>query len=149
MHDQAIQARTKLQLDRATEQQAQDLENYKLDCQITRADKRRHEQTSEVEHDLDLARRRQEAELRQKEAQQAMLRQQRRLEAEQQLELHQKKDSQQRDHLAGLRGMGVELTAYLTQARADKVIELRGAAGGTHVHLDQGRLEHNGSGEKK
>ena len=30
--------------------------------------------------------------------------------------------------------MGVDLTAYLTQARADRVIELRGAAG-THVHL--------------
>ena len=41
MHDQAIQARTKLQLDRATEQQAQDLENYKLEAQIGRAQKRR------------------------------------------------------------------------------------------------------------
>ena len=44
MHDQAIEARTRLQLDRATEQQAQDLENYKLDCQLARATKRRTEQ---------------------------------------------------------------------------------------------------------
>src|SRR5205823_3192049 len=56
MHDQAIEARTKLQLDRATEQQAQDLENYNLDAQIARAGKRRTEQGAEVQHDLELAR---------------------------------------------------------------------------------------------
>ena len=33
--------------------------------------------------------------------------------------------------------MGVDLTAYLTQYRADRVIELRGPQGGTtHLHLD-------------
>ncbi len=31
--------------------------------------------------------------------------------------------------------MGVDLTAYLTQGRADRVIELRGPRGATHVHL--------------
>ena len=41
MHDQAIEARTRLQLERATENQAQDLENYKLECQLGRAAKRR------------------------------------------------------------------------------------------------------------
>ena len=41
MHDQAIEARTRLQLERATEQQAQDLEDYRLDSQIARAAKRR------------------------------------------------------------------------------------------------------------
>ncbi len=55
MHDQAIEGRTRLQLDRATEQQAQDLENFRLDSQLLRAGKRRHEQTAEVEHDLGLA----------------------------------------------------------------------------------------------
>jgi hypothetical protein len=44
-------------------------------------------------------------------------------------------DTQQREQLAALRDLGVDLTAFLTQARADRVIELRGAAG-THVHLD-------------
>ena len=68
MHDQAIEARTRLQLQRATEQQAQDLENYKLDCQLARAGKRRVEQIGEVEHDLEMACKRQEAELRQREA---------------------------------------------------------------------------------
>jgi hypothetical protein len=30
----------------------------------------------------------------------------------------------------------VDLTAFLTQARADRIIEMRGPAGATHVHLD-------------
>jgi Type II secretion system (T2SS), protein E, N-terminal domain len=135
MHDRAIEARTKLQLDRATEQQAQDLENYKLDAQIARAGKRRVEQAGEVAHDLEIARQRQEAELRQREAQHVALREQRRLEAEQQHDLRQRQNAQQREHLAALRDLGVDLTAYLTQARADRVIELRGGAG-AHVHLD-------------
>ena len=69
MHDQAIEARTKLQLERATEQQAQDLESFKLESQMLRAGKRRHEQTAEVTHQLELDQRKQEAELRAREAQ--------------------------------------------------------------------------------
>jgi hypothetical protein len=138
MHDQAIQARTRLQLDRATEQQAQELENFKLDAQLVRAVKRRTEQTSEVEHDLELARKRQEAELRQRGEQEAARRERLRLEAELQSTIHRTQDEQQREHLSALREFGVDLTAYLTQARADRVIELRGA-GGAHVHLDPQR----------
>jgi hypothetical protein len=136
MHDKAIEARTRLQLDRATEQQAQDLENYKLDCQIARAAKRRGEQASEVDHDLALARTRQESELRQRDAQQAAHREQQRLEAEQRLALRQRQDAQLREHVAALRELGVDVTAYLTQGRADRVIELRGG-GAAHLHLDQ------------
>jgi hypothetical protein len=126
MHDQAIEARTRLQLQRATEQQSQDLEDYKLDCQIARATKRRGEQSTEVAHDLEVARQRQEAELRQKEEQLNLVRQQRKLQ-----------DAQQREHLAALREMGVDLTAYLTQGRADRVIELRGSGAQPHLHLDK------------
>ena len=136
MHDEAIEARTKLQLQRATEQQAQDLENYKLDCQITRAVKRREEQSAEVDHDVEMVRRRQQAELEQSELKQASAREQERLRTEQQLALHEKQDGQARAHLTALRDLGVDLTAYLTQARADRVIEFRGSTGGTHVHLD-------------
>jgi hypothetical protein len=136
MHDEAIEARTKLQLQRATEQQAQDLENYKLDCQITRAVKRREEQSAEVDHDVEMVRRRAQAELEQSELRQASTREQSRLFSEQQLALREKNDGQSRAHLASLRELGVDLTEYLTQGRADKVIELRGANGGTHVHLE-------------
>jgi hypothetical protein len=146
MHDQAIEARTKLQLERATEQQAQDLEDYKLSSQIARSSKRRAEQSAEVEHDLELARRRHEADVRQRESLYAQHREQRRLEAEQALGLRQKQDGQQREHLTALRDLGVDLTAYLTQARADKVIELRGSTQGTHVHLEP--TGERGNGQK-
>ena len=127
MHDQAIEARTKLQLERATEQQAQDLEDFKLDSQLLRAGKRRHEQTAEVEHELELARKRQEAEparpggpagLRPR-SRPARRRAARAASAAE-------RDARQREHLAALRDLGVDLTAYLTQGRADRVIELRG-----------------------
>jgi len=42
-----------------------------------------------------------------------------------------------REHLAALREMAVALTAYLTQGRADRVIELRGGGAKPHLHLDQ------------
>jgi hypothetical protein len=144
MHDKAIEARTKLQLDRATEQQAQDLENYKLDCQIARAGKRRTEQATEVEHDLEMVRRRQDNDLRHREATQSQQREQRRLEAESQMDLRLRQDAQLREHVTALRELGVDLTAYLTQARADRVIELRGTKN-AHVHLAQ---ESDGTGKK-
>jgi hypothetical protein len=58
MHNQAIEARTRLQLERATEQQAQELEDYRLASQLARAGKRRSEQTEEGRHDLEVARQR-------------------------------------------------------------------------------------------
>jgi hypothetical protein len=146
MHDQAIEARTKLQLERATEQQAQDLEDYKLSSQIARSSKRRGEQSAEVEHDLEMARRRHEADVRQRENLYVQNREQRRLEAEQAIVLRQRQDGQQREHLGALRELGVDLTAFLTQARADKVIELRGTTQGTHVHLEP--TGERGNGQK-
>jgi hypothetical protein len=144
MHDQAIQARTKLQLDRATEQQAQDLENYRLDAQISRATKRRTEQSTELEHELDLSRRRQENQMTLSQRHEEQQRNQRRLEAEQQLEMRRRGDAEQREHLAVLRDMGVNLTEFLTQGRADRVIELRGNAAGTHVHFEPAEATGNG-----
>ncbi|HVK08298.1 MAG TPA: hypothetical protein VM597_05920 [Gemmataceae bacterium] len=135
MHDQAIEARTRLQLERATEQQSQELEDYKLNAQLARATKRRAEQATEVEAEIELARKRQEAELRQKETVRASARQHRWADAAAEVEARANADARQREHFAELRELGVDLTAYLTQGRADRVIELRGA-GGTHVHLD-------------
>jgi hypothetical protein len=135
MHDHAIEARTKLQLERATEQQAQELENYKLDSQLARAGKRRQEQTVEVGHDLDMTDQKHLAALRHQEAQAGQLRERKRQEAEVDLELRRRQDEQQREHLRVLKEMGVDLTAYLTQGRADRVIELRGR-GQPHIHLE-------------
>ena len=60
---------------------------------------------------------------------------QRRLESELQAEVRRRHDAHMREHLAALRELGVDLTAYLTQARADRVIEVRGGSR-THVHLE-------------
>jgi len=136
MHDQAIEARTRLQLDRATEEQQQDLENFKLESQMGRAAKRRDEQTHEVQHQLELNRRKQESELRDQAQRQEFFRNERQAEAAQRLEIRKHEDEATREHLASLSLLGVDMTAYLTQSRADRVIELRGGAQPTHVHLD-------------
>lgn len=144
MHDQAIEARTKLQLERATEEQAQNLEDYKLNAQMNRAARRRTEQAVEVETEIGLAGKRQEAERQQKEAERIAAREQRRRDAEAEQEIRRQSEERTRQHLAALKDMGVDLTAYLTQGRADRVIELRGGKGSTHVHLD-GPADRNGS----
>jgi Type II secretion system (T2SS), protein E, N-terminal domain len=137
MHDQAIEARTKLQLERATEQQAQDLESFKLESQMLRAGKRRHEQTAEVAHQLELDQKKHDAEMRARDAQATFQREQQRLDAQLRVEHRIRQDQHLREHLAELHRMGVDLTAYLTQNRADRVIELRGSQGGAaHLHLD-------------
>jgi hypothetical protein len=142
MHDQAIEARTKLQLERATEQQAQDLESFKLESQMLRAGKRRHEQSAEVVHQLELDQKKQEADLRAREAQSQFRRQQQRLDSEFRLDDRTRQDSRKREHLAELKRLGVELTAYLTQHRADRVIELRGPQASTaHLHFDPSPAE--------
>ncbi|MBM3981805.1 MAG: hypothetical protein FJ304_16330 [Planctomycetes bacterium] len=137
MHDQAIEARTKLQLERATEEQSQSLEDYKLNAQMNRAARRRTEQAVEVDTEIDMARKRQEAERQQKEAERTASREQRRRDAESEQDIRQQADERQRAHLAQLKDMGVDLTALLTQGRADRVIELRGGKGmNPHLHLD-------------
>jgi hypothetical protein len=143
MHDQAIESRTRLQLERATEEQAQTLEDFKLNAQMNRATRRRTEQTAEVEAEIELGRKRQEAELRQKEAERTAVREQRRRDAEAELEVRSSADERQRQHLGALREMGVDLTAFLTQGRADRVIELRGKGATPHLHLDR-EAERNG-----
>ncbi|AMV22870.1 hypothetical protein VT84_00560 [Gemmata sp. SH-PL17] len=142
MHDQAIEARTKLQLERATEEQAQTLEDFKLTAQMNRAARRRTEQAIEVDTEIDLTRKRQEAERQQKEAERSATREQRRRDAETEQEIRRQGDERQRAHLAALREMGVDLTALLTQGRADRVIELRGGKGvSPHLHLDNSDSE--------
>ena len=138
MHDQAIEARTKLQLERATEQQAQDLESFKLESQMLRAGKRRHEQTAEVAHQLELDQRKQEAELDGPGRPSRIFSVSNNgSTSELRLEQRTRQDAHQREHLAELHQLGVDLTAYLTQYRADRVIELRGPQGSaTHLHLD-------------
>jgi hypothetical protein len=137
MHDQAIESRTRLQLERATQQQAQELEDYKLDQHLIRSGKQRGEQATAAAHEIELSRHRLEADLGQEEARSQHLRTKTRLDSEQDQALRRLRDAQQREHLQALRELGVDLTALLTQGRADRVIELRGTGLDVpHVHLD-------------
>lgn len=141
MHDQAIEARTRLQLEKATEEQAQELEDFKLDRQLARSAKQRGESEKEVELEIDTQRKRHEAQLQSEEARRTLRREQAKLDAEQEEAITSARDALRRNHLGALKDLGVNLTRFLTQGRADQVIELRGSKKGeAHVHLD-GRVD--------
>lgn len=136
MHDEAIESRTRLQLERATQQQAQDLEDFKLEREHARATRQRREHDAQTEHEINQRARRQEAALREHTAEREFERTQLLKDAEQNGSLTRAKNDAVRLHLAALQSLGVDLTAYLTQERADQVIELRGGAESRpHVHL--------------
>ena len=138
MHDQAIESRTRLQLQRATEEQAQELEDFKQERRIGRDSKSRDEERDRVEHDLFVEQRRRLDQLEAERLRRELARQQAQADAEALRVQREAQLAQERAHLEELARMGVELTAYLTQHRADQVIELRGDASqgqATHLHL--------------
>ena len=122
LHDEASESRVRLQLERATEQQAQELQDFKLDRSLARAAKERERQGAEMEHQLHLT-----------QQQQASAREQGRLDAEMAEALARSQQERQRAHLAELATLGVDLTALLTRGQADQTIEVRGAT--PHLHL--------------
>lgn len=123
MHDAATEARTRLALDRATQQQAQELEDLKQSRALARAAQARREEAAAFEHDAELARKRSEAE-----------RAARALDAEAARREAALEDARQQAHFARLAELGVDLTKLLTAGTADRVIELRGGAG-AQVHV--------------
>ena len=135
MHDEAIESRTKLQLERATEQQAQELEDVKLERQLLRGQRHRSEQDAQVRHNIEMERRQREAQLALGERDREFQRAQDRLDREQAQKNEHAAKQLEREHLAELHRLGVDLTRLLTQGRADQVIELRGAQGEPHVHV--------------
>lgn len=137
MHDQAIESRTRLQLQRATEEQAQELEDFKLERSIGRDGRTREEARERLEHDLLIEQRRRQADLEAERERRDFARSQAQADLDQ---AHAKRQAQlelERVHLEELARMGVELTPYMTQGRADQVIEVRGAQGAQapHIHL--------------
>lgn len=143
--DQAIESRTRLQLERATQQQAQELEDFKLERHLARADRQRSDGAAEQTHALALQKAREAAELAAETARAEVQRAQRRLDHERELADQRTSHDEDARHLAALHKLGVDLTTFLTQQRADQVIELRGgpggAPGGPHVHLDAPRRD--------
>ena len=139
MLDQAIESRTRLQLERATQQQAQELEDFKLERQLARGERQRADAASEQAHELALQKSRTAAEIEGEAARAEFQRAQRRLDAERALAEQRARHDEEGRHWAALQKLGVDLTAVLTQHRADQVIELRGDGHGAHVHLDAPR----------
>lgn len=136
MHDDAIQSRTKLALEKETERQAQELEDYKLRCQMERNEQRRSEQLSEAQHDLEVKREQSNAEIGRKRIQNEFETDSRKARREMEIELQTLSDRQREAHLSILGDLNVDLTKFLTQGSADQVIELRGDSHTKpHVHL--------------
>ena len=134
MHDQATDNRIRLQLERATELQAQELEDTKLDNTLRREERQREAEARAQEHRLELQGRALQAEAAAAAARRQTAREQERLDAEQRQALDQVETARREAHLRELGGLGVDLTRYLTQGRADRVVEVRG--GGTpHLHI--------------
>lgn len=137
MHNQAIEARTKLQLERATEEQAQLLENFKLESQMSRADKRRIEQTAETRHLAELAQEKATADIKIREQKLESQRRQHLADGQAKADSERILHAEQQAYYSELKSLGVDLTAFLTQSRADNVIELRGGSASPHLHLDR------------
>jgi regulator of protease activity HflC (stomatin/prohibitin superfamily) len=138
MHNQAIESRTRLQLQRATEEQAQQLEDYKLERRLARDAKTREEEIERIEHELTMDAQRQAARIEAERAGREFEREQGARDAESQREAESARQGIAREHLDALSRLNVDLTSYLTRGRADRVIELRGGADGAHIHLGAG-----------
>lgn len=135
MHDEAIESRTRLQLERATQEQAQDLEDFKLEREHARAARQRTEREATTAFELAERDKRRAADLADAEAKRSFERKQRELDLAQEHAARLAHDERERARLAQLRELGVDLTKLLTQQRADRVIEVRGNEQ-THLHVD-------------
>ena len=135
MHDAATESRTRLQLERATQQQAQELEDFKQERALARATRERAEAAAAFEHQAALRRREQEERLATERTQRDAERALAQLDATAKRQAAAADDAREQAHLAQLHSLGVDLTAVLTQGRADRVIELRGGGDATHVHV--------------
>ncbi|MFT5684890.1 MAG: hypothetical protein ACI8RZ_005835 [Myxococcota bacterium] len=136
MHEKATESRTRLQLEKATEQQAQELEDLKQERALVRAGRGRSEERDEFEHRVGIKRRELEEALAAEAAHRESARGQAHLDATQTIALTAAEDVRKQAHYARLSELGVDLTALLTAVPPDRVIELRGAESG-HIHLDE------------
>jgi hypothetical protein len=126
LHKQSSEARTRLKLERETEEQAQKLADFKQECESQRAVHKREQEREQEVHEMEKQklRHQQEMELYQQRCG-IECKEKQRLQ-EQQLQL-----------LKQLKDMSVDLTAYLTQDRADQIIELRGGSTAPHLHIEK------------
>lgn len=138
MHEQAIETRTRLKLQRETENQAQELADFKQQREHQRTTASHTQEKANEAHELERQRQRHEQTLALKKQSLQEERTQRLLDAEQESKMRQEQLEQWIFLNEKLQGLGVDLTSYLTQARADQVFEFRNADGkplAPHVHI--------------
>ncbi|HYC89971.1 MAG TPA: hypothetical protein VEO54_12220 [Thermoanaerobaculia bacterium] len=126
MHDNAIEARTRLRLEAETEQQAQELADLKLERETRRASMRQKMQEDELHHQNQLKRLAHDELMRQKSA-----------EAELERRHQEEMNGADLSRLDAMRSLGVDLTPYLiAQYRhPDRVIRIDGdSAGRVQLH---------------
>merc|ERR1711959_634148 len=139
MHDQAIETRTEMRLTTESEEQQQNLHDFRQDKEQSRALRQRQEEERTKHHQLHMENLEQEAKLtdwqrdtraklaaerEEEEQKQALSQQQARL----QLEAQKQHLRACEEHYERLHDLGVDLTQHLSQ-KADKVIRLEGPAG--------------------
>jgi hypothetical protein len=137
MHDEAIEARTRLKLEAETEVQAQTLADLRLEREAQRAARQREMERDQAEHRLGLARSAHEQKLhrlqasREKRLEYGRLRNQMRLEHVR--EVHRERAG----FLQAMQALEVDLTRYLVARfqHPDRVIRVEGERiAGLHVH---------------
>jgi hypothetical protein len=138
MHDDAIQARTKLKLEAETERQAQELADLRLAREAQRADQQRTMEQEQAEHKIRLERLGHDERLRAlKEEQENEAAAKRRLN-EIELEHRKATDTQHVELLRAMQAMQVDLTKYLVAQyqNPDRVIRVEGEKR-TQLHLHE------------
>lgn len=137
MHDQAIEARTRLRLEAETQEQAQELADMRLAREIGRAQERQAMEEGEVRHKAHLRALEHEEVLRQREAEQQRDAAGRRLINGVEEEHQRATNAEQTAFLQAMQGMSVDLTRYLVAQyqNPDRLIRIEDGTGAElHLH---------------
>ncbi|MEN6373127.1 MAG: hypothetical protein ABFD64_14070 [Armatimonadota bacterium] len=139
MHDQAIEARTKLKLESETENQAQELADLRLEREAERAKQRREMEESEERHKIQLQSISYEETLRQLEAEQERDASAKRMVNEIEEEHQKAMDREQIEFLQSMKGMNIDLTRYLVAQyqNPDRLIRIEDGQKSAQLHLHE------------
>jgi len=126
MHDNAIQSRTQLRLERETEEQAQKLADFKLLKEIDRSAKKQEMQQREMDHQNVLSRKEHEEKVHQKQQENVS-------------ELDNKKSENQEQlrYLESLNHLGINLTQYMVAQyqNPERLIQIHTDNPSSNIHV--------------
>ncbi|MFB3891992.1 MAG: hypothetical protein ACE15C_08210 [Phycisphaerae bacterium] len=138
MHDEAIQARTRLKLEAETERQAQELADLRLTREAQRADQQRKMEQEQAEHKIRLERLGHDETLRALKEEQANEASAKQRANEIDVEHQKATDAQRVELLKAMQALQVDLTKYLVAQyqNPDRVIRVEGERR-TQLHLHE------------